>query len=163
LIASGHAVIVKLHDRSYDSEHANSGGVRWGEILGPLLRPPNGHLARGSNSCPYLMAADVMITDHSSVGFEYLLLDRPLVRVEIPELLAKANVNRDYIELFSNVSTTVRGVDEVVSAVERSLADPYHLSKARQAVASDLFHRPGNATALAVKELYDLLELRPDY
>ena len=29
----------------------------------------------------YLAAADVMITDHSSAGFEYLLVDRPLIRI----------------------------------------------------------------------------------
>ena len=30
-----------------------------------------------------------MITDHSSAGFEFLLRDRPLVRIRRPELLRR--------------------------------------------------------------------------
>ena len=161
LIAAGYAVIVKLHDRSHDEEHVNSGGVNWIETLDPLLRASGGHLATRSDSCPYLMAADVLVTDHSSVGFEYLLLDRPIVRIEVPELLAQANVNPDYVELMANVSITVRTASEIVGAVEKSLAEPNQLSSARRGVAADLFHSPGNATTLAVNELYDLLELSP--
>jgi len=161
LIAAGYVVIVKLHDRSHDPEHANSGGVNWIERLGPMLQQSGGHLATGSNSCPYLIAADVMVTDHSSIGFEYLLLDRPVVRIDVPELLAEAKVNPVYVELLADASTTVRTAPGVVRAVERSLADPGTGSQARRAVAADLFHSPGNATALAVKELYELLELSP--
>ena len=85
--AAGYAVIVKLHDRSRQSDDYHSGGVDWGERLLPLLESNGGVLAPGSNSSAYLVGADVLITDHSSVGFEYLLLDRPLIRIHVPELL----------------------------------------------------------------------------
>jgi hypothetical protein len=159
LVAAGYAVIVKLHDRSHDPQHANSGGINWVSRLGQLLRDSGGHLAVSSDSCPYLAAADLMITDHSSVGFEYLLLDRPLVRIEVPELLAEANVNPEYVELLADVSTTIRNARDIAGAVEQSLADPARKSEARRAVAADLFHCPGKATSNAVKELYDLLDL----
>ncbi|HEU4795134.1 MAG TPA: CDP-glycerol glycerophosphotransferase family protein [Pyrinomonadaceae bacterium] len=159
LVSAGYAVIVKLHDRSHDPEEANSGGVNWVARLGPLLQQSGGHLATGSDSCPYLAAADVMITDHSSIGFEYLLLDRPLVRIEVPSLLKEANVNPEYIALLADASLSVRTVSETLAAVERSLTEPGWKSETRRVVASDLFHSPGNATALAVKELYELLEL----
>ena len=159
LVAAGYAVIVKLHDRSHDPQHANSGGVNWVARLGQLLRDSGGHLATSSNSSPYLVAADVLVTDHSSVGFEYLLLDRPVVRIEVPELLAEANVNPEYVELLAEVSTTIRSASDVAGAVERSLADPARKSEARRAVATDLFHCPGQATSNAVKELYELLDL----
>lgn len=158
LIDAGYVVIVKLHDRSHDPQHAHSGGVNWIGKLEPLLGK-SGHLATSSNSCPYLVAADVLVTDHSSVGFEYLLLDRPVVRIEVPELLAEANVNPEYVALLADASMTVRTASEVVSAVERSLTEPGRKSEARQAVARDLFHQPGKATSIAVKELYELLEL----
>lgn len=159
LIAAGYAVIVKLHDRSHDPEDANSGGVEWVSLLGPLLRASGGHLAMGTDSCPYLAAADLMITDHSSVGFEYLLLDRPLVRIEVPKLLREANVNPEYVELLAEASLTVRSAGEVLGAVEMSLAQPEQRSESRRAIAAELFHSPGNATSLAVKELYDLMDL----
>ena len=161
LVNAGYAVIVKLHDRSHDPQHENSGGVDWLSTLGPLLRASGGHLATSSNSCPYLAAADVLITDHSSIGFEYLLLDRPVVRIEVPQLLEEANVNPEYVKLLSDASITVRTVTDALNAVERSLSEPGRKSAERKAIAADLFHSPGNATALAVNELYELLELDP--
>jgi len=159
LVKAGYAVIVKLHDRSHDPQHEYSGGIDWVSRLDPLLRESGGHLAISSNSCPYLVAADVMITDHSSIGFEYLLLDRPVVRIEVPQLLSEANVNPEYVELLSDASMTVRTAGEALKAVERSLAEPGRKSEDRRAVAADLFHRPGYATSLAVQELYELLDL----
>ena len=159
LVAAGYAVIVKLHDRSHDPQQVNSGGVNWVATLGPLLRNSGGQLAMSSDSCPSLVAADVMITDHSSIGFEYLLLDRPLVRIEVPKLLEQANVNPEYVQLLADASVSVTNVSETIAAVERSLAEPGLKSETRKVVASDLFHSPGKATALAVKELYELLDL----
>jgi hypothetical protein len=81
------------------------------------------------------------------------------VRIEVPELLAEANVNPDYVELLADASTSVQTAREVAIAVERSLANPADKSVTRRAVAEDLFHRPGTATLRAVKELYELMEL----
>jgi hypothetical protein len=163
LVSAGYAVIVKLHDRSHDPEYAHSGGTDWVARLGPLVRASGGHMATGSNSCPYMMAADVLITDHSSVGFEYLLLDRPIVRIEVSALLEQANVNPDYVRLLSEASTGVRDAVQAIAAVERSFAEPMRQSAARKAIASELFHNPGRATSRAVRELYEVLELdRPE-
>ena len=159
LVAAGYAVIVKLHDRSHDPQHANSGGVNWVSRFGQLLKDSGGYLAMSSDSCPYLAAADVMITDHSSVGFEYLLLDRPLVRIEVPKLLEEANVNPEYVELLAEASLSVRTAGEAVSAVEHGINEPAQKSQARKEIATDLFHSAGSATSLAVKELYELLDL----
>jgi hypothetical protein len=159
LIAAGFAVIVKLHDRSCDTRHRYSGGVNWPRLFEPILREGGGRLANGSNSCPYLAAADVMITDHSSIGFEYLLLDRPLVRIEMPELIANASIHEDYVKLLAEASTTAHNAAETVAAVEECLADPSRQSATRRAVCEEIYYRPGTATARAVRELYDALEL----
>ena len=157
---AGYAVIVKLHDRSRDAEkHEHSGGVDWGVLLEPLLHQHRGVLATGSNSSRYLPAADVMITDHSSVGFEYLLLDRPLIRIHVPELIKNTDIEPSYVELMARASTSVNNVDETVAAVERSFADPRTGSSERVEVANEMFYKPGTATERAVKELYELMEL----
>ena len=156
---AGHAMIVKLHDRSRDLQYVNSGGVDWGARLEPLLKRYGGVLATGHNSSPYLAAADVMITDHSSVGFEYLLLDRPLVRIHVPELIKNTDIEPSYVELLASASTSVTNSDEVLAAVERGLAKPSENSATRIAVANEMFYKPGTATDRAVQELYDLMEL----
>jgi len=159
---AGYAVIVKLHDRSRDAlQYEHSGGVDWGERLGPLLEHYDGLLATGSNSSRYLPAADVMITDHSSVGFEYLLLDRPLIRIHVPELIKNTDIEPSYVELLANASISANNVDETVAAVERAFAEPGLKSSDRVAVANEMFYEPGTATERAVRELYELMELDP--
>jgi hypothetical protein len=155
----GYAVIVKLHDRSRDLSYVNSGGVDWGARLEPILQQFGGVLARGTNSSPYLSAADIMITDHSSVGFEYLLLDRPLIRIHVPELIKNTDIEPSYVDLLASASTSVTNVAETVAAVERGFLDGREKSAMRIAVANEMFYKPGTATDRAVKELYQLMEL----
>jgi hypothetical protein len=152
-------LIVKLHDRSRDVRTRFSGGVNWVAALQPLLRRSRGVIAPGHDICPYLVASDLMITDHSSAGFEFLLRDRPLVRIHRPELLQAAYVHPDYSALLASVSRSVDTLDETLAAVETCLADPMALGARRREVAADLFYRPGTATARSVQFLYEALEL----
>lgn len=161
LLAHPWNLIVKLHDRSRDPREFYSGGVDWVARLNAVMSRETAHLAADADVCPYLAAADVMVTDHSSAGFEYLLLDRPLVRVHIPELIRTSNINEDYVSLMIEASTSADSAASAVAAVERSLADPSSGSRSRRAVAQELFHEPGTATARAVAELYDVMELSP--
>jgi len=105
------------------------------------------------------MAADVLITDHSSVGFEYLLLDRPLVRIHAPELLEKTDIEPAYVQLMSEAATSVNNIDELTAAVDASFADPNAKSASRTHVAAEMFYKPGTATDRAVTEMYDVIEL----
>jgi CDP-glycerol glycerophosphotransferase (TagB/SpsB family) len=157
--AAGYTVIVKLHDRSRQADDYHSGGVDWGARLDPLLKETGGVLASGSNSSTYLAAADVLITDHSSVGFEYLLLDRPLIRIHVPELLEKTDIEPVYVQLMSEAATSVHNIDELSTAVDQSFASPGAKSASRQYVAGEMFYKPGTATDRAVAEMYDVIEL----
>lgn len=161
LLARSWNLIVKLHDRSRDPRAFYSGGVDWVARLNAIMSRGSAHLAAGADVCPYLAAADVMITDHSSAGFEYLLLDRPLVRIHIPELIKTSNINEEYVSLMIEASASVDSATTAAAAVERSLADPSAGSASRRAVSAELFHEPGSATARAVAELYDVMELSP--
>jgi hypothetical protein len=159
LIDAGYTVLVKLHENSLDRTFANSGGIDWVARLEPILARGRGHLVRSGDASPWLVAADVLITDHSSIGFEYLLLDRPLVRIAMPELIEGANVAREYVELIARASVTAENPAGVIAAVARAMADPSQLSTERRALAAELFHDAGRATDRAVAELYALMEL----
>lgn len=158
---AGFCVIVKLHDNSRDPDPRNSGGINWVERLTPVLQKYGGHLAAHGNIAPYLVASDVMISDHSSAGFEYLLLDRPLIRIEMPELIARTNIHPDYVELLVRASATVRNPRQAVEATESAFSNPAQLSTERQAVSAELFYKPGTATSRAITELYKVMELDP--
>jgi hypothetical protein len=152
-------VLVKLHENSRDLSEEKSGGIDWVGRLRPLLERAGGRLIDEADVSPWMVAADVLITDHSSVGFEYLLLDRPLVRIEMPELIARTSIPPDYIALMVDASTTTRGVHDTVAAVDDAFADPRRGAGSRRAVVEELFHEPGTATKRALGELYDVIEL----
>jgi hypothetical protein len=154
-------IIVKLHDRSRDLRPQYSGGIDWVGRLQPLLAPPKAILALRANITPCLAAADVLITDHSSCGFEYMLLDRPLVRIDVPELLTQANVHPEYVAMLASASITARDAAAVAFAVDRALAHPRELSDERQAIARELFYKPGTATARCAAALYEVMDLAP--
>ena len=154
-------VIVKLHDRSRDLRPRYSGGIDWVRHLTPLLIPGRSVLAPGHDISPYLVASDLMITDHSSAGFEFLLRDRPIVRIHRPQLIEMASIHPDYVSLLASVSQSVDDLPGVLEAVARGLDHPERQSGERCAVAADLFYEPGGATARAVIELYDVIDLEP--
>lgn len=159
LLSLGTNLIVKLHDRSRDLRERYSGGVDWVARLKPLLPAGRATLASGYDISPYLVASDVMVTDHSSAGFEYLLRDRPIVRIHRPALLTLANVHPDYAELLASVSETVETARAVMEAVGRGLENPTARAEDRRLVAEDLFHEPGSATTRATACLYEALDL----
>jgi len=154
-------LIVKLHDRSRDLRVRYSGGVDWIAALEPPLLGRTGAIAPGHDITPYLAATDLMVTDHSSAGFEFLLRDRPIVRIHRPRLIEHANIHPEYVSLLDSVSDSAATVNEVLAAIERALALPDRLSETRRAVAASLFYRPGGATTRAVRQLYDAIELDP--
>ena len=154
-------VLVKLHDRSRDLRRRYSGGIDWVRRLRTLLPAGRGALSLGHDVSPLLAAADVLVTDHSSAGFEYLLRDRPVVRIHRPQLIQLARIHRDYVALLASASQSVSEVPDAVAAVERGLADPAAGRCERQRVAAELFYRPGGATARSVSELYGVIELDP--
>jgi CDP-glycerol glycerophosphotransferase (TagB/SpsB family) len=154
-------VIVKLHDRSRDLRRRYSGGVDWVRRIRPILPAGRGVIASGHDISPYLVAADVMITDHSSAGFEFLLRNRPLVRIHRPQLIQLAKIHRDYVALLASASESVLDLPATLAAVEGALGEPEHLSAERRRVALELFYRPGSATERSVRALYEVIELAP--
>ncbi len=158
LAALGINVIVKLHDRSYDQSLRASGGIDWRTRMARLCDAYGIHFTTDMDLSPYLYAADVLVTDHSSAGFEFMLLDRPIVVVDCPELIAKAGVSSGKVAALRSASEVV-AADDVARAVSRSLGDPSRLSDRRRQIAAEMFYRPGTAGARAIRCVYSLLDL----
>jgi CDP-glycerol glycerophosphotransferase (TagB/SpsB family) len=161
LVDAGLTVLVKLHDHSLNRNFESSGDVDWLGRLMPILAKGRGRLITSGDASPWLVAADVLITDHSSIGFEYFLLDRPVVRIAMPELIQRTDIPDEYVQLLASASTTVETPSEVVAAVTDAASRPRLLSAVRRGLVAELFHEPGNATRRAVDELYSLMELDP--
>jgi len=155
----GANVIVKLHDRSNEPTKRGSGGIDWRVRLDPASRDPRVHVATGADASPYMAAADALVTDHSSVGFEFMLLDRPIVIIDCPQLIAHASVNPQKVELLRSAADVASKADQIGAAVRAALNDPATHSERRKAIAGELFYAAGGATERAVRSIYELLEL----
>jgi CDP-glycerol glycerophosphotransferase len=160
LAANGFNVIVKLHDRSLDGDPRYHGGIDWRARMKALERPGRIRYVEQPDATPLLAAADVMVTDHSSIGFEYLVLDRPLVVYDAPDLPRAARINPGKVALLRSAALVVRTPDELGDAAAASLAYPGRLSAERQRVAREMFHEPGTATERALTLVRRLLRRR---
>jgi CDP-glycerol glycerophosphotransferase (TagB/SpsB family) len=160
LVDAGFNVIVKLHDRSLNvTEPRFSGGIDWRARFARIHCPGRIAFVEWADSSPLLAASDVMVTDHSSIGFEFCLLDRPLVIFDAPDLPRLARINPEKIALLRSAARVVRTAVEVGPAALAEVADPESLGDRRRAVARDMFHEPGTATERALAMVYDLLDL----
>jgi hypothetical protein len=160
LVRSGFNVIVKLHDRSLDADPRYNAGIDWRARFAAIEREAGSsrvRLSTAADSSPLLAAADIMVTDHSSVGFEFLVLDRPLIVFDAPALPAAARINPEKLALLRSTATVVTTCNELALQATSSMAAPQRLSTARRRVARDLFFDPGCATGRSVNLVRGLL------
>jgi hypothetical protein len=158
LLGSGCNVIAKLHDRSLDPDPRFSGGINWRQRLGEFSGP-NFLLASGGDSTPYVLASDVMVTDHSSIGFEFCAADRPLIVFDVPELIAASRINPQKVALLRSAATVVSDAARLGEAVREALAAPQRQAAERRRAANEVFFHPGTATDRALRLVYDLIAL----
>ena len=155
LRASGrYDIVIKLHD------HPRDNTVDWPSRLRPLL-DRHTKLVRDFDIVPYLFVADLLISDASSVSSEYSLLDRPMVFIDVPEMIAAIQAKGRAVDLDTwgrKGGVTVRWPDEAVDAVRDSLAHPRRGSDVRRAMARDLFFNPGRAAESAVAWVRERLQ-----
>jgi CDP-glycerol glycerophosphotransferase (TagB/SpsB family) len=141
-------ILIKPHDHPRRE-------IDWFTRLAPL-EDEHTRVVRDADVMPLLFASDLLITDASSVANEYSLLDRPIVYLDVPKLLAKAmekSPSMDLVTWGRRAGRVVLTPDKVVEAVEESLRDPKGHAPIRRAMAQDLFYNPGGATEAAAKWL----------
>lgn len=161
LVDAGWNVIVKPHARSFDPDPQYSGGINWRQRLRKLEVPGRVVVSDAADASPLLAASDLMVTDHSTIGFEFCLLDRPLIVFDAPDLARVARINPERIAALRSASRVVGDAADIGRIANEEMAQPQRLAAERSAVAQPLFFEPGTATARALSVIYDLLELDP--
>jgi hypothetical protein len=140
--------LVKPHD------HAKA-AIDWFDRLSPL-ETDHLRLVRAADAMPALHAADLLVSDASSIANEYLLLDRPLVFLDVPRLLAAAADEDDRLDLETwgrKGGLVASDVDDAERAIDEGLSNPQAQSQVRRAIADDLFYNPGTATGVALERV----------
>lgn len=157
LVATGHNVLVKMHDNSLDPRKASRD---WRGIFAGL-RADNLRVIDTPDIVPCLAAADLLVSDASSVANEFALLDRPILFMDIEDLPAKLKPKADLETWGRKAGWVVDGPDHVAAAVEHAFLHPDEHGPIRRALAEDLFFDPGNATERATAAIVRLLDLPP--
>lgn len=145
-------LLVKPHDHPKRA-------IPWFSRLRPLAGR-HVRLIRDFDIVPYLFVADLLITDASSASSEYSILDRPMVFLDVPALLAAARRKGTPVDLQTfgrKGGITVRKPSQVPRVVDWFLRHPGYRSSARRAAAASLFYEPGRATDRAVAALLGIL------
>ncbi len=149
-------LIVKPHDHADPDEKCK---VDWMERLRGM-KAERFHASLESDVVPLLSAADLLLTDASSVAFEYTVLDRPIVFMHVPEILEGENAHQFDMKTWGRKGgDVVHDARELLEVVPRLLENPNEKSEIRRAIAADLFFRPGRAAERAVAQIYRDLDI----
>lgn len=154
-------VIVKLHDRSLDPDPRYTEGIDWRARMRALEQPGRIAYVEGADASPFLAAADALITDHSSVGFEFLVLDRPLIVFDVPELTETARISPDKVALLRRAAYVVSDVRSLPRVLHAAALSPPAQSRERRRIADAMFFELGGATARAVSLIEELFQSQP--
>jgi hypothetical protein len=137
--ASGVNIVIKPHPVIGDWR------PRWMARWARLARAhPGVHLVTDTHAdvVSYLLASDVLLSDASSVIFEFLALDRPIVLLTNPRHTADpAWLPDDIVWRWRDVGHEIHDVRELPGAVAQALRDPHARRARRQACARVLFGR----------------------
>lgn len=134
-------LLVKPHDHPKRQ-------INWFERLAPREND-RVRSVRSLDVIDYMKAADLLLTDASSVAVEYTLLDRPIVFIDVPKLLKNVLERGAPLDLSTygrKIGRIARTPQEVVAAIGAGLREPSRESELRRAMAREVFHDPGGAT-----------------
>jgi choline kinase len=112
------------------------------------------------DASPAMLAADLLISDVSSVVLEFMFLDKPVIVVNNPRMREYPYFLPNDIEYqVRDACLQVTGLDELKDAVIRSWADPGELSKLRMDYARDYsYGRDGKSVLRIAQAIHQLME-----
>ena len=165
-------ILVKLHPVSYTPESSPdfnfyTGGVNWIEKLQVYEARSNFRHVNEYSINPLLAAADVMVTDISSVALEYMLLDKPIIYIDCPEFFnktlkqwgqdpdlvrndARFNAGRD-------AGIVIKEITDLGKVIRQQLADPDQLAPKRKRLSSQMLYNPGHGAEIAAETIVQIL------
>jgi CDP-glycerol glycerophosphotransferase (TagB/SpsB family) len=115
----------------------------WMETLRRVCRDRDDVLLleeRGADVMPWLNAADVLVSDASSVQLEYLALDRPIVLINHPDRHASPHFDpTGYEWAWRDMGDAIDDIETLPAVIDTALADRHHGQTARARYRERLF------------------------
>lgn len=143
-------LLIKPHD------HPKNREIDWFDRLS-RFEDEHCRTVRDLDVVPLLYLADLLITDASSVSSEYSLRDRPMIFLDVPELIERSRLKEDsMLDLDTwgrRGGSVVKRPQDITAAVQVGLRQPALHEEVRREMAQDLFYNPGRATDAALSWL----------
>ncbi|MBN1426212.1 CDP-glycerol glycerophosphotransferase family protein [Candidatus Fermentibacteria bacterium] len=94
------------------------------------------HLIREARIWPYLLLADVMVGDTSSILAEFCALDKPMITYRVGQ---QGRLTAEIQDMLERISLRIDSFDELSPAIARSLAQPDAQSAERRRASALMF------------------------
>jgi hypothetical protein len=163
------ALLVKLHPRSYQPKTRSIGESmghkhNWREFLDS--RAKQGRLIHvlDQDTCRYMAAADILITDQGSTLFEYMVLGRPILYYDTDEgnkfIYVPGRLEK--IRRAAHSFQTPQDALKLLKLFSRGqLHEGPDKAEARKECVQEVFYDVGGATDRAVAAIYRTLNIAP--
>jgi len=156
-------ILVKLHSaqlfgRSRKKEFSVTGNIDWIQELDKFTQKFQclRHII-DMGDFGHLYAADIMITDISGIGFEFLLLGKPVIYIDVPEYFKK--YGKDGPEYWARTGIIVHGIDKIEMAIEECEKNHQLYANERKKIISKLIYNPGTASERVAREISAILKI----
>ena len=156
-------LIVKLHPQSYikDDPYCTE-GINWDKELSLYKKYNNFYLAKELNSNPLLFVSDLMISDQSGVGFEFVVaLQRAIIFIATPRKKPRKLSGNEVPEGIHVTGQfcgpVVKNTKELKIAIEKYLADPNWYNQERLKLKKMVCFNPGNGADAALEVIRCIL------
>lgn len=89
---AGHTVSIKLHPMSLsENNDLATGGRDWRKELAPYRNHVHAKIISTEANDALLQDADVMISDVSGIAYEFILMEKPVVFLDLPDFFQRGN------------------------------------------------------------------------
>lgn len=159
-------VLVRLHHLSTNrasraAQHLGHQGKDWLQWLRRFAgRYPAVRAVEGDSN-PWYIAADLMVGDVSGACYEFIVQNKPVVFVDVPDFFRCQG--RDGIAYWGRRAGIVTPADAVAYTVAEALSGTDRKRTEREALIRQLIYHPGHASERAVEVLFALIDGTLDY
>ncbi len=94
-----------------------------------IKQTPNIYFIEDKNVLPYLVLADIMIADMSSIIAEFCALDKPIITFRVPD---GKRASQEIKDMLDKISMRVNNFNELKTALIECIRQPERLSKERK-------------------------------
>ncbi len=160
---TGWTVMVKPHPMSLQTFGDISGYKRynWHQYLSRLHREGVIVYITDQNACRYLKAADILISDHGSTTYEYMILNRPILYYDTVKA-ASIMTMPETLPKLRRVVVSFQSAPEVLDIIKNQKWKDFPAEpEIRRELIEFRFYDIGQAAIRAVDAIYLLLKIIP--